>query len=90
MTPMNFVEYQTLFYSMEQISYSIKLTNCEYGHRMALSTGIFSGKLRIAKIITLYKKDNPHILNNYRPVSLLSKLIKSRFYYSNVWLLECE
>ena len=34
----------------------------------SLFTGIFSDKLKIAKVIPLYKKDDPHIVNNFRPI----------------------
>ena len=37
----------------------------------SLSTGIFPEKLKIAKIIPLYKKSDDDIMNNYRPISLL-------------------
>ena len=37
----------------------------------SLCTGIFPDKLKIAKVIPLFKKENPHIFDNYRPISLL-------------------
>ena len=37
----------------------------------SLSTGIFPEKLKIAKIIPIYKKNEDDDMNNYRPVSLL-------------------
>ena len=40
------------------------------------STGIFPHKLKIAKVIPLFKKDKNYILDNYRPVSLLPSLSK--------------
>ena len=37
----------------------------------SLATGIFPEKLKVAKIIPLYKKSDDDIMNNYRPISLL-------------------
>ena len=37
----------------------------------SLSTGIFPDKLKIAKIIPLFKKNEDNDMNNYRPISLL-------------------
>ena len=42
----------------------------------SLSTGIFPDKLKIAKIIPLFKKNDPHQFNNYRPISLLPAISK--------------
>ena len=42
----------------------------------SLYTGIFPDKLKIAKVIPLYKKDDSHILDNYRPISLLPSISK--------------
>ena len=42
----------------------------------SLETGIFPDKLKIAKIIPVYKKDNPHFFENYRPISILPALSK--------------
>lgn len=41
-----------------------------------LNTGIFPDKLKLAKIKPLFKKDNPHFYENYRPISLLPALSK--------------
>ncbi len=37
-----------------------------------LKTGIFPDKLKIVKVIRLYKKDDETFFTNYRPISLLS------------------
>ena len=41
-----------------------------------LNTGIFTDELKIARVIPLFKKDDPKQLKNYRPISLLSKISK--------------
>ena len=38
---------------------------------LSISTGIIPEKLKIAKVIPIYKKQDPEVLSNYRPVSLL-------------------
>ena len=38
--------------------------------------GIFPDKLKIAKVIPLYKKDDDRSCGNYRPVSLVSSISK--------------
>ena len=42
----------------------------------SLSTGIFPDKLKLAKVVPVFKKDNPHQLGNYRPISLLPAISK--------------
>ena len=42
----------------------------------SLVTGIFPNQLKIAKVIPLFKKDDCLIMDNYRPVSLLTSISK--------------
>ena len=42
----------------------------------SLCTGIFPNSLKIAKIMPVFKKDDPHIADNYRPISLLPSISK--------------
>ena len=37
----------------------------------SLCTGIFPDRLKIAEVIPLFKKDDQHILDIHRPISLL-------------------
>ena len=41
-----------------------------------LCTGIFPKKLKIAKVIPLFKKGDSHLFDNYRPISLLPAISK--------------
>ena len=40
----------------------------------SLCTGIFPDKLKIEKVIPLYKKQDEKIFGNYKPISLLSSV----------------
>ena len=40
----------------------------------SISTGIFPTNMKIAKVIPLFKKHDPSLLSNYRPISLLPAL----------------
>ena len=42
----------------------------------SLNTGIFPDKLKIAKIVPLFKKGDEHVFDNYRPISLLPSISK--------------
>ena len=41
-----------------------------------LTTGVFPDKIKIAKVIPIYKKGEPSTFNNYRPISLLPAISK--------------
>ena len=50
-------------------------------------TGVFPEKLKIAKVIPLYKKKDKTLLENYRPVSILSSVSKvfERTMYNQIY-----
>ena len=39
---------------------------------LSMTEGVFPSEMKIAKVLPLYKGDNPMIIDNYRPVSLLN------------------
>ena len=46
----------------------------------SLEKGIFPNAFQIAKDITIYKNGNKNMLNNHRPISILSIFRKKMFY----------
>eukprot|EP00732_Lithocolla_globosa_P000859 Lithocolla_globosa_v1_NODE_337_length_4409_cov_50.992421.p1 type:complete len:855 gc:universal NODE_337_length_4409_cov_50.992421:3132-568(-) len=47
-----------------------------YIFNLCLKHGVFPDKLKLARVTPLYKKGNPFIESNYRPVSILNTLSK--------------
>ena len=41
-----------------------------------LTTGIFTNKLKIAKVVPVFKKGDNELLDNYRPISVLPSISK--------------
>ena len=41
-----------------------------------INTGLFPSDLKLAKTSQLFKKENPHLLINYRTISLLNTISK--------------
>ena len=59
-----------------QVVISEILSPLTYVLNLSISNGIFPEILKIANVTPLYKKDDPMIFSNYRPVSLLCALSK--------------
>ena len=50
---------------------------------VSLTSGIFPQKMKCAKVIPIFKKGSPHLLSNYRPISILpafSKILERLVY----------
>ena len=47
------------------------LIHCKSFFKKSLSRGIVPDDFKIAKVVPIYKKDNPKIFDTYRPVSVL-------------------
>ena len=67
----------------------LKIIGCSVSPLLALlvnqsfQSGIFPDKLKIAKVISIFKKGNPELPSNYRPISLLpifSKIFEKVMY----------
>ena len=48
----------------------------------SLSIGIFPDQLKIANVIFLFKEDDPHQFDDYRPILLLPSMSKVKKLYS--------
>ena len=53
----------------------------------SFATGIFPDNLKLAKVIPIYKKEDPSLFDNYRPISLLPSISKvfERLAYNQVF-----
>ena len=54
-----------------------------YIANLSMSTGIFPNRMKIAKVITIYKSDDRRLFKNYRPISILptfSKILERLVY----------
>ena len=58
---------QTIHFILEPFTYIIN---------RSLATGVFPSKMKIARVIPLYKASNNQIITNYRPISMLSTFSK--------------
>lgn len=66
---------QVSSFVLKNISLQISDVLC-YIFNVCVRKGIFPESLKTAVIIPLHKKDDPTVLNNYRPISLLSVFSK--------------
>ena len=74
-------------------SYIIKQVIPQIANQLAhifnnsLMTGIVPSKIKIAKVIPLYKSENPELFSNYRPISILPCLSKilERLMYNRLY-----
>ena len=60
------------------LKYTVELVSSPLTHicQLSLNQGHFPSELKLAKIIPLYKSNDPSLFNNYRPISLLSVFSK--------------
>ena len=66
----------------------------------SINTGIFPDRLKLAKIIPIHKKNDLHVIENYRPISLLPAISKvfekiifyqvSQYFLKNNYLCESQ
>lgn len=63
--------------SMRVIKHSFHLISAPLANiNLSLSKGIFPDKLKIGKVIPIYKTEDPSLFVNYRPISLLPNFSK--------------
>ena len=65
----------------------VLLTPLEIIFNQSLTQGIFPDTMKLAEVVPLYKKGNPHHTENYRPILLLITLSKilEKMIYSRVY-----
>ena len=64
--------------SMSLIKETIDLLAAPLSHicNLSFQRGVFPDKLKIAKILPVFKSDDPSLFSNYRPISILPCLSK--------------
>ena len=64
--------------SMRVIKHSFHLISAPLTNiiNLSLQKGIFPDKLKLTKVIPIYKANDPNLFTNYRPISLLSNFSK--------------
>ena len=73
--------------SMRVIKHSFYLISAPLANivNRSLLRGIFPDKLKISKVIPIYKTEDPSIFVNYRPIFLLPNFLKSeKFIYNHL------
>jgi Notch-like protein len=60
---------------LKKVLYQL-ITPLENIFTQSLASGIVPDKLKIDKIISIFKSGDPTYINNYRPISLLSSFSK--------------
>ena len=71
--------------SLSPIKETIDLLAAPLSHicNLSFERGVFPDKLKIAKIVPVFKSDDPSLFSNYRPISILpclSKVLEKLFY----------
>ena len=59
-----------------KITYHSYLPTIVHLLNLSLEQGVFPNQLKLARVVALYKADDPMIISNYRPVSILPVLSK--------------
>ena len=75
--------YDNISSSVVNEALNIFFTLLKYIFNLSLQQGIFPENLKIAKVSTIYKKDEEFLLTNYKPISVLlcfSKLLERIMY----------
>ena len=72
--------------SLSPIKETINLLAAPLSHicNLSFERGVFPDKLKIAKILPVFKSDDPSLFSNYRPISILpclSKVLEKLFYF---------
>ena len=60
---------------LKSLKHELSLPICIITNQI-ITTAIFPTALKTAKVIPIFKKDNPHECNNYRPISILPAISK--------------
>ena len=71
-SPVGEDEVETIIISLKISSPGCLHTSLNTFYQFILAKGIFPDNMKVAKVIPIYKGGNKTIVNNYRPISILS------------------